>query len=397
MTIAGVAVLCFVAIFITPSFGDELNYHYPLAKNITIKTIVDPGSDYSSAYMPLPYLLGNVLLRLFDSLLALRILNFIVFLLAIFFFDRIALSMTKEHKQLTLLAFLNPYLLFSSFVYYMYSWGVLFALLGLYFYLMRRSKPVADIFLALAVLSQQWMVVVVAAIIIHEGTLVLERRLSLAQWGIGIARKTLFLLPAAAIFISWRGLTHPSFSSHGLHPSFEHLNIVLVNLGFMFVLVVLANFKSFLKTRYLPLIFLLPILYLSIPAFSSYNGINQINGFIANFADKVDKVVHIPFSWVLFPFIAAGLLLLVLLLKGRTFDDKDIFLFIVCGFIAAFVAHSRLASAHVYLSLPLVILFLQREILSQKWLPKAMFIQYLLIAAVYLIFTIFFRSHGIEL
>lgn len=388
--------MCFVAIFITPSFGDELNYHYPLAKNISLKTIIDSNSDYSSAYMPLPYLIGNGVLRIFNSLQALRILNFIVFMLGIFFFNRIARSRTKEHEQLTLLAFLNPYLLFSSFVFYMYSWGVLFALAGLYFYLVRRSKPAADIFLALAVLSQQWMVVVVAAVIIYEGTQVLERKLSLAQWGIGIARKALFLMPAAAIFISWRGLTHPSFSSHGLHPSFEHLNIVLVNLGFMFVMVVLAHFKSFLKTRHLPLLFLLPILYLSIPAYSSYNGINQINGFIANFADNADKMLHIPFGWILFPLIVFGLLSLTLMFADTTNDKKNIFLFIICGFLTAFVAHSRLASAHVFAMLPFALLFLQEKIQARKWLPKAMMIQYFSVSCLYLLFTVFFRSRGVQ-
>ena len=347
--------------------------------------------------MPLPYLLGNLLLRIFDSLIALRIMNFIVFLLAIFFFDRIARSMTEEHEQLTLLAFLNPYLLFSSFVYYMYSWGVLFALVGLYFYLVRRLKPAADIFLALAVLSQQWMVVIVAAVIIHEGIQVLERKLSLAQWGIGIARKAVILLPAAAIFISWRGLTHPSFSSHGLHPSFEHLNIVLVNLGFMFFLVVLAHFRHFLKTRYIPLLFLFPLLYLSIPAYSSYNGINNINGFIANFADKVDKMLHIPFGWVLFPFIILGILLLALMLTDKTRDEKITFLFIIYGFSAAFVVHSRLSSAHVFVMLPFILLFLSKEIQSRKWLSKAMIFQFLLISLAYVIFTVFFKSQGIEL
>lgn len=391
-----ILIFCFLAIFITPSFGDELNYHYPLARNITIKTIIDPGSNYSSAYMPLPYLIGKILLRIFDSLIALRILNFIVFMLAIFFFDKIARSITKEHEQLTLLAFLNPYLLFSSFVFYMYSWGVLFALVGLYFYLVRRSKPAADIFLALAVLCQQWMLVVVVAVIIYEGTQALERKLSLASWGIGIVRKALFLMPAAAIFLSWQGLTHPGFSSHGLHPSFEHLNIVLVNLGFMFGLVVLAHFKSFLKTRYLPLFFLLPILYLSIPAYSSYNGINQISGFIANFADKAGTMLHIPFDWILFPFIVFGLLLLVQMLAERNHDEKKVFLFIICGFLAAFVAHSRLASAHVFAMIPFVLLFLQKEIQACKWLPKAMMIQYFFVSGIYLIFTIFYRSHGVQ-
>lgn len=89
---AAILIFYFLAIFITPSFGDELNYHYPLAKNITFKKIISPGSDYSSAYMPLPYLIGNGVLRIFNSLQALRVMNFIVFMLAIFFFDRVARS-----------------------------------------------------------------------------------------------------------------------------------------------------------------------------------------------------------------------------------------------------------------------------------------------------------------
>lgn len=396
ISIAGMATLCFIAIFITPSFGDELNYHYPLAKNITFKKIVDPHSDYSSAYMPLPYLVGHGVLHAFHSLQALRIMNFIVFLLAIFFFDRVARTFSSAHSRLTLLAFFNPYILFSSFVFYMYGWGVCFALAGTYFYLVKRSKAVADVGMALAVLSQQWMVVAVAAIILYEGTLVLERKLTPGSFVLNSGRKALFLLPAAAIFCAWGGFTHPKFASHGFHPSLEHLNIVLINMGFMFFLVVLAHFRSILKTRNIPLLFLLPPLFLSIPAYSSYNGANHINGFIANFASQAEKLIRLPYAWILFPFILSGLLGLVLILRQQEIAERNIFLYIFCGFLAAFLIHSRLASAHVFVALPFIILLLQREIQSRKFLAWAMTIQYLLVSLIFISYNIGIRSHGIE-
>ena len=171
----------------------------------------------------------------------------------------------------------------------------------------------------------------------------------------------------------------------------------MINIGFMFFLVVLAHFRSFLKTRNIPLLFLLPLLYLSIPAYSLYNGVNNINGFIANFASKAEKLIHIPYAWVLFPFILSGLLCFVLILRKHEIAERNIFLFIICGFLAAFLIHSRLASAHVYVLLPFAILLLQHEIRSQKWLFRVMMFQYLFTSLVYVIFTIFFRSKGVEL
>jgi len=62
--------LTLYGIYRTLSFGDEEGYHSPLAKNITWQMIFDRNSSYSSAYTPLPYLIGHAVYRIIPSLYA---------------------------------------------------------------------------------------------------------------------------------------------------------------------------------------------------------------------------------------------------------------------------------------------------------------------------------------
>ena len=397
MVMGAACIFCLVAIFITPGFGDEVNYHSPLARNISWRQIMDHHSDYSSAYTPLPYLIGSVALKIWNSLYALRILNYLVFLATICAFHLLAGNYLKDNWQLTFLVFLNPYLMRSAFVYYMDNWGLLFALLGLYFYLVRNSSLPANLFISLAVLSQQWMLVLVIAIWLHGWISFRERKINLRVFMKGTLSQFFFLAPAILLFVRWQGLTHPNFSSHALSPSFEHLSAVLSHLGFIMLFPVLAAARGFFKAKYLPLLFMAPWFWLSVPRHAPWSDLTHISGFFSHGAMKIEHFLRVPYRWVMFIFILPGLLL-ILSVTNRIENEKTrVFGYAFLGLAAALVASVRLTTAHIYLVVPFLVLFLHEEIGKTKRLPWLMSMHYLLVCGFYIIYFVFYRSRGILL
>lgn len=390
-----IGLFCFVAIFITPSFGDELNYHYPLARQISCKQILDPNSDYSSAYGPLPYLIGNVFYKIFPSLYTLRILNYFVFILMIYVFSLLVEKFSKDSWLLTLLVFLNPYFLMSSFVYYMYNWGPLFALAGLYFYQIKRSYFFTGFFMSMAVLSQQWMLVFILSILLHESILAMECKISFSRFMKYSLIICIFSAPVVVLFIKWSGLTHPNFSSHALHPSFEHLGSVLAHFGFILLFPVLENIRHFIVKKNIWLLFLLPLFWLSIPAYSMSSGLQQISGCFSYAAMLLNNYMNIPYKLTMFLFIIPGLFSIVFILKKTTADLFAVTNYFIIGFLIVLIASVRLTSAYVYICIPFLLLLLNSEIVNLKKMKILMIAQYLFVSCFYIVHIVFFRSKGI--
>ena len=160
------------ALITMSSWGDESAYHAPLAETINWHSIINSHSNYSSAYTPLPYLIGNIFYKIWPSLYMLRLLNWLVVLMSVFIFYKIASRIVPENKwESTLLFTANPYLLRASFIYVMFGYGLLFALIGIYLYFyaeMKYNYLLTNIFFGLAVLSMQWMLVLYPAFLLSE-------------------------------------------------------------------------------------------------------------------------------------------------------------------------------------------------------------------------------------
>jgi len=395
---AFILLFCFVSIFIAPSYMDELNYHYPMAQSISLQQAINPGSDYNSAYPPLPYLVANLFLKIDSSLIKLRLLNFVIFLLAIWFFYQLAKKLTKDHMVLTLLFFLNPYLLKASYMFLLYNWGLLFMLIALnvYFSQGKWRHWSGDFFMLLAVLCQQWMLVVVLALLLYRLDLYLKRQIPLGLLMKSFAGKFFVFLPALLLFYKWGGLTHPNFASHALHPTFEHLSGILANVGLLMLIVVLANFKTiFKKSNVLPLL-PLPLLWLAIPRHSIGQGPQEISGVVSQLATKADVLLHMPYALTMFLFIVAGYLLLLLILQNHKEGLPKFFLYAVLSFFIAFVASARLAASHIYISLPLLLLLLRGEIEEMRAGKIWLIAQFFSFSVVYIVYITFFRSQGIS-
>ena len=73
--------LTLFGIFKAKSWGDEKSYHLPLAKDINFEMVLDESSNYSSAYAPLPYFIGNLIYRVSGSVTTLRLLNWVIALI----------------------------------------------------------------------------------------------------------------------------------------------------------------------------------------------------------------------------------------------------------------------------------------------------------------------------
>ena len=337
-------VYCLIAIFITPTWGDEIKFHYPNTQNFSIDKVINPDSDYSSAYGPLPYFFGFTILKIYNSIYLLRVLNFIIVILLAVFVYKIGKKICRDPITLTFLAIANPYLLRSAFTYFMFAYGILFIMICIYYYYFSNNKYrflISYFFLGLAILSQQWMLVFVFAFFLVD----LIRIFNQSSGAILLVKSTLtkiiFLLPAFFLFYTWKGLTHPNFQTHGLHPSFEHFTGTLANWGFATALIVLFNYKSLLKVKYIFVIFILPLIYLSIPEHSSIHGIKLITGVTAQLATQLESFILIPYKVTMFVFSFLGLSTLVLLINKTKIEFEAFLKFSLLGFFI-----SRLRIAH---------------------------------------------------
>lgn len=395
------AAITLYGVYRTPSYGDEANYHFPLAKNITWQMIVDGDSDYSSAYTPLPFVIGHVVYRVFPSLYALRLLNWLVVLSSIIVFYRLARMHSKDGAiELTLLYSLNPYLLRASFLYLMFGYGLVFTLLGLYFYFKggkAKHYILAHLCWGLAVLSMQWMLVPFVAVGLFElGEYFAERKQILTKGSslaLRVGAKLTVLLPAFLVFYQWEGLTHPNFHTHTLHASFEHVNGVLSVLGFCFFLYVTYYCRrlSFNVLSYL--IFTLPVLFLGLPQHAEGHGINNMTGVVSAFSRKLETILHLPYIVTTGLWVTAGLLFLHILLKENRNAIEKVSQYMVLGLMAAFAISTRLGASHVFILLPFTLLAVGKS-LAKKNIRYAMSIQWLVMTLAYVVYIIFWQSTG---
>jgi hypothetical protein len=388
-----VCVFCFILIFITSICGDEQRFHYPLTQTITLKQVVAADSNYSSAYTPLPYFIGKIALLIVDSVIVLRLLNFFVFIIFVYFFYLIAKRICGDYLLITFLCMLNPYMLSASYLFLPMNWGLMFVMIGLYTYFFRaeKQKNAAHLFFALAVLSQQWMIVVVFSIFLYELGTASARKDRVNFIIKSLLLKLFCLLPSLWLFYIWRGLTHPNFRSHALQPSFENFDAVLANLGFVLIIPVLWNFKTILKKANVFLLFLLPLLWLSIPKPVLVNFFRYTTGFLSKIAVKIDLHLGIPYKLTMFVLILLGLVALAILFKKKEEGLNGVLKYSIFGFLMAFIASTRLSASNILICLPFALLLLQPEISRSEKSKFLIVIQYFLVGFLYTLYVTFFR------
>lgn len=397
-----------VEVFITlyglttmPSWGDESNYHYPLVQTISWQSIINEHSSYSSAYTPLPYIIGNVFYNIFPSLYTLRFINWLVVFISVFLFYNISVKVASKNRwELTLLYTANPYLLRASFMYLMFGYGILLALAGIYIYFYSSIKNAylwTNICFLLAVLSMQWMLVLYAALVLNELDIAIRN-----EWKIKETLKRLFLplitmIPAFLLFWQWHGLTHPNFHSHTLVASLAHVNSVLSVVGFTFLFYGIYKLHKLNYNQLRPIIvllFLLPVLYFGHPQHASGHGLQNFTGVVSAFLKKIEILTGFPYAIGLTFFSTLGMIVLYLMLLGDK-NRKGIFLLLVItGLLTAFTVNTLLGASHVFVAVPFLLLYSLRYISNHRIVLRLMEIQFYGMTIVYIIYIITFRAYG---
>jgi len=388
-----------IGIIKTPTWGDELNFHAPLAQNISWEKIIDADSNYSSAYTPLPYIIGNLFYRIKASLYTLRIVNGLVYILTIIVVFKLFSQIDKTNAlALTALTSLNPYLFRAGYIYLMSNYGILFALTGIYvyFYLQGAKRLwLSHICWMAAVLSMQWILLVYVAFVIYEFELFVLERKDYKAFAKLFLLKIISLLPALYLFWCWQGLTHPNFHSHTLASSIAHVDAVLSVLGFWFFLFIITEIKKLKRKIVAWLIFLVPVLLLNLPKHAAKHGLFVITGIASAFCKKTEQILQIPYSVSTAVLVLAGVLLLVMLWNNDGLDDfQRTMLYMVSGLFTAFAVSTLLGASHIFIAMPFILFIPAKKPVQNRKLFSGLVFQYFVMSIAYNGYIIFFRSHA---
>jgi len=392
------SVLCLIGIFTAPAWDDELNFHAPLAASLSWPMITEADSDYSSAYPPLPYVSGAWLARQVSGLWALRLSNLLIALLTAVAFWRLARSLSPIYPALTLAFIANPYFLRSACFYFMFNWGLLFAFAAAAV-LLRPGVAgwkywLGHVCIGLAVLSMQWMLVLAFAVAVVEGKQICRQPLAIKPLVRWLAANLLPLLPAAWLFYRWQGLVHPNFAYHALQPSAFNATMILAVAGFLFWPWLISNFPRLSWPTVRLALFLLPLLALSLPQYST----RQLPGFFAGlestFLHVLERLSGIPYAVGLLVLAVAGILIIKAMWQKIRVGNLEVILLTCILWLAALLSSAVLSSSHIYQLLPWLLLLLADNLDRDRPALLRLNIAFFLLSLGYLAYLIFAKSHG---
>ncbi len=392
------SVLCIIGIFTAPAWDDELNFHAPLAASLSWSRITEADSDYSSAYPPLPYLTGAWLMRHVSGLWALRLSNLLIAVLTAAAFWRLARSLSPLYPALTLAFIANPYFLRSACFYFMFNWGLLFALSAAAVLLKPATAGwkywLGHVSIGLAVLSMQWMLVLAFAVALIEGKQIYGQTHAIKPLVRWLAANLLPLLPAAWLFYRWQGLVHPNFAYHALQPSAFNATMILAVAGFLFWPWLISNFPRLSWPSVRLALFLLPLLALSLPQYSTW----QLPGFFAGlestFLHVLERFSGIPYAVGLMVLAVGGLLTTLAMWQRIRVGNVEVILLTCILWLAALLSSTTLSSSHIYQLLPWLLLLLADNLERDRAALLRLNITFFLLSLGYLAYLIFAKSHG---
>ncbi len=264
--LAGVIFVVFLGLSLARLNGyahDETAAHFPNALNFYTNGLGAMfNAQYSAANTPLPYVIVALAAKLTSpTLIVARIItcatSFLVFLVVV----RL-LEITGTARFLAFGVLFYPYLFLNSFVFYAVNYGLLFALPAVMFifHTPRNGSYVHDLiaglFLALAVLCQQFYLVIPLAVLVsrlvHTGDEQDEtRRPSVRRVILSTSLLSAPMIVPSLLFIAWGGLTHPNFREQaiGCHPS--TVVAILTVTGFYFFPFLFQSFRNVTRRRLL--------------------------------------------------------------------------------------------------------------------------------------------------
>jgi 4-amino-4-deoxy-L-arabinose transferase-like glycosyltransferase len=214
--------------FTTFHGSDEPLYHYPTIRHFYEQLPQPDFSNYNSATGPLFHVLFALIAKVVGlDLQALRLVNVLLSLLAVFFFYDLVARLTDRTEALffTLLFALSPYFFGASFTLLTDNLGILFALLALRI-LVLAPRPIMPMqwagfcgWLCLATLTRQtyiWLGIGALAAMFVDSEPLQRRALKIA----GVAAAC---VPLLGLIASWHGMTPPMFQQRHVASSLLNL------------------------------------------------------------------------------------------------------------------------------------------------------------------------------
>lgn len=401
----GLIFLAFFGIYYTPVFGDESEYHYPMVRNITIESIVNPDSNYSSAYPPLPYTILKLFYKVCPSIYMLRVVNFIIYICMLVAFYKLTAMYMKNNIPVMFLLSLNPYAFKSAYILYMFNWGLLFSGISLYFWFNKQkiiNRYLSIFFMTCAVYSSQWMLAVPISLIGFQIINNISGESLFNQIRNLNYRDILVLLIPYILFFPlyyyWGGLVHSNVTMHRINPNISSFQKIFIVIGyFYFMYLTLINRKISLAIIFF-IIVLIPLMYLFIPEPASDFGIGYMSGIPSRVAAVLEQYTFISSSISLSILSIIGLLLIISSIKyikiANNLEKVCFIIFIMMGI--SFIMSEKLGTSHVMISLQFlsiaIISMYKRSIKYGRVVMKILITWWVVNVFVYNIYIIFIRS-----
>lgn len=321
---------------------DEGKFHYPTIVQFAKEFPFFNLYDYNSATTPLYHVFMALLQKVFNGdLLLLRWVNVIISFVAVATLYSILVNRLSVQRNLSLLLsfiFLSaPYFFGASFVMQPGNAAVLLLLLTINSYLKFKNDyqfrhfAWATFFMMLCLLCRQTYLYLCMAIGL-DLFLHFKNKTQLFKYWLMML---LALLPLAALIVSWKGLTPPSFSSAHTESGFiniKTLEFALVILGLYFVFLLPQSFYQPLAAKKMLLFLTITVasvlLLLLVPL---HGKDNEISGNIPRLAARLPLLQNTSVLYFLLMPAGAIALYLIVLKKKLHFFVLLLLCFFICN------------------------------------------------------------------
>ena len=351
---------------------DEHRNHLPILQGMHEEGYFNYilSDDYKAANTPLPYFLPYAVFKVFSispNLSIPRIINFIISFLTVLVFISIYKNISGKLDYRIFIFVFYPYLIKTSYVFYLAIYGLFFLLLGILFLSKEENKTIffAGISSACGILSQQF----IAAFPI--GYLVNRFRNKNFYKKKELTRIFLFIVPLfipIILFVLWGGLTHPNWQFH--NPSFDitHLTATFTIIGGVFLPFFIDRLKE-IKIKYL--LFVLPaaivLTYFFSPIWAEYGEYGQVTGYTYNFLTKVGSISKQLAFVVNVILCSAGIYIFILLWQSNLKDIEFTILSIASVFMFVYFFNNVFSERHLLPMIALLFLLTLPRV-QNKWL-----------------------------
>ncbi|HLI93097.1 MAG TPA: hypothetical protein VKU83_05795, partial [Puia sp.] len=286
-----------------------------------------------------------------------------------------------------------PYFFLNSFVFYPVNYGLFFALLGLLALDRERKKNgygkegkgywrdlLAGVCLSLAVLCQQFYLVVPAAVCFARIILIMYKNRrpflpALVQTTVGNIALLLPLIAPALVFIRWKGLTHPNFHVHSVAFIPSTVTAILFVIGFYFIPYLIQSYKSITgRNVCLALAGAILLVILFKPVFSDFQGAGLFTGITYHLMMLSGKISPLITTVSMVGLTCCGILVFIVLCRSLS-SSWDYTLFIICIFLAAaYAVNTEIGERHLLALIILLFLLILPRIRTPvaAWYPWAM-------------------------